>query len=224
MTNAFQRANWNLQDETLAELVRPPKDLEIYAKRCKQGAVCLLELAGEQKATDLLPSAGTLVGDPGSVALFARSLKKPTVRWDVKLNNSDEAFRLLLVRDPITDSSSDLGLTKYADDAKRIHVLVTGTKEEIESRIKHSTAILDEELLGGVFVQHQSKKKLVPTWRGPVPGTHYIASLARRARASKANGHLSFATWPVSSAGAATTLRSREPSPLELFDRQTRRH
>ncbi len=77
----------------------------------------------------------------------------------MKLYNDDEAYRSLLVWDPITDNISDLGLTKFADDRKRTHVVVTGTKEEIEVRITHSTVFLDEELLEGRVCTNGSRSR-----------------------------------------------------------------
>ncbi len=84
------------------------------------------------------------------------------------MNSSDEAYRFLLVRYPITGNMSDLGLTKYAGDTKRIHVMVTGTKEKIEARIKCSAVILDEEPLGGGCAQNQSKKDAATSRDAPM--------------------------------------------------------
>ncbi len=84
-TNAFQHASWPTQHATLAKLLRP-KYIALLAKLYRMGSVCLLEKA--EGSPDFLPSAGILMGDPGSVSLFAHSFKKPTSRWNMKLYTS----------------------------------------------------------------------------------------------------------------------------------------
>ncbi len=86
MTNAFQCTNWAAQETTLSEPLRS-KDDELYSKRYRLGSACLLEC----DALDFSPTAGTSTGDPGSVAIFARSLKRPVARWGMRLDSATRA-------------------------------------------------------------------------------------------------------------------------------------
>ncbi len=135
------------------------EDVEHYGKTYSMGSAHLLDVEGGR---DYLPTAGLLMGDPGSVATFSHTLKRPVARWDTKLKTQDGTYETLWTRGAVTGTNADLGLTKYADDLKKAHLNLSNTLEEIRRGLHISERSLGEQIRHEGYQQSPTKQKILP--------------------------------------------------------------
>ena len=117
MTNAFASSTWPALREANKVLLEE-EDQILGAQRFEEATVDLETADG--KGVSLKTKVGGLIGDPWAVYSFCQAFHRPVSRWQMSQRLNDFFYDALYAKDPVTEETVDLSLTKYADDLVKI--------------------------------------------------------------------------------------------------------